>query len=402
MTLTDEQIRGVRGEVAGWDPVGLTRADAGSVCRGLVSLAEDVARVQVLALVEAKASGLLAGSGSRDVAGWLRAQGVAGKTARTLGDAAWSVAKSALVRGAVETAKVSVAHAAELREVVDLASDGRCDEHEVTELLEHARDEKVEVFRKTAQSVVMRVKQFDKRPTGKVYESDADHGQKQLRSFLDPDQHAKVLGAIDAIVDEHWRAGHPGSTGPDKHALPELRASALVELAERAMSGGGAKRSGAEVIVIIDAETFYSGLLRPGSICRMADGTPIHPTVAHEWANEAGIRCYTKTADGTVGLSDTIRIEPVPLNLGRTRRLASYEQRVALAVEHTGCVFCNAPLAHTQAHHHKPWDDGGPTDIGNLGPCCTHEHHLIHDHGWRPRRAPDGRWTLLPPEGAVT
>ena len=124
----------------------------------------------------------------------------------------------------------------------------------------------------------------------------------------------------------------------------------------------------------------------------------MHPTAIQQLANEAGIRCYAKGADGKVGLSETIRIEPVPLDHGRTRRLASPEQRIALAVQHTSCLICDAPFAHTQAHHHKPWNHGGRTDLRNLGPLCSHHHHLVHDQHWQLRHnTNDSTWTLTPP-----
>ena len=84
MTLTDE-IHNTARLVAGWDPSLVSRADAGGVCRGLVELAESVARVQVLFLVSAKATGAFVGFA--DVAAWLRAQGVVGRDAKPLGDA---------------------------------------------------------------------------------------------------------------------------------------------------------------------------------------------------------------------------------------------------------------------------------------------------------------------------
>jgi hypothetical protein len=103
MTLTDE-IRGAQAQVAGWDPTGAT----GEVCRALVDLADTVARVQVLALVAAHAAGEM--RGSRDVAAWLRALGMSGRSARVLGDAVWCVEHSTLARGVLESAFLSVEH----------------------------------------------------------------------------------------------------------------------------------------------------------------------------------------------------------------------------------------------------------------------------------------------------
>ena len=84
----------------------------------------------------------------------------------------------------------------------------------------------------------------------------------------------------------------------------------------------------------------------------------------------------------------------VPLDLGRSRRLASHAQRVALAARDQGCTFpgCPAPANWTQAHHLDHWIDGGRTDIDNLASDCGHHHDVVHRPGWRQHLTPDG-WT---------
>jgi hypothetical protein len=50
----------------------------------------------------------------------------------------------------------------------------------------------------------------------------------------------------------------------------------------------------------------------------------------------------------------------VPLKLGRSKRLFSAAQRLAMAVRDKGCVFpgCDRPPSWCEAHHIQPW--GGP------------------------------------------
>ncbi len=91
-----------------------------------------------------------------------------------------------------------------------------------------------------------------------------------------------------------------------------------------------------------------------------------------------------------------------PLNVGRSRRLATVAQRRALAARDHGCAFprCDRPPAWCVAHHVHHWADGGPTDMDNLVGLCTEHHRSVHHHGWtvkvdaatrRPRfRAPAG------------
>ena len=90
----------------------------------------------------------------------------------------------------------------------------------------------------------------------------------------------------------------------------------------------------------------------------------------------------------------------VPLNLGRSQRLVSPQQRRALIARDHGCAFpgCGRPPAWTQAHHIRHWIDGGPTDLANLVLLCTVHHRVIHHNGWDIVMGTDGHPWFLPPE----
>ncbi|GAA4399698.1 HNH endonuclease signature motif containing protein [Tsukamurella soli] len=65
-----------------------------------------------------------------------------------------------------------------------------------------------------------------------------------------------------------------------------------------------------------------------------------------------------------------------PLWLGRTRRLASPDQRIALIAADRGCTApgCDSAPAYCQTHHMQPWAEGGHTDIENLTLVCSADH----------------------------
>ena len=90
----------------------------------------------------------------------------------------------------------------------------------------------------------------------------------------------------------------------------------------------------------------------------------------------------------------------VPLNLGRSQRLVSPQQRRALIARDHGCAFpgCNRPPAWTQAHHIRHWIDGGTTDLANLVLLCTVHHRVIHHNGWDIVMGTDGHPWFLPSE----
>ena len=89
----------------------------------------------------------------------------------------------------------------------------------------------------------------------------------------------------------------------------------------------------------------------------------------------------------------------VPLNLGRTRRIASRGQSAALYARDSGCWFpgCDRAPEWCERHHVVPWIDGGPTDLNNLTLLCIYHHHNFLARGWTCRINPDGIPEWIPP-----
>jgi Domain of unknown function (DUF222) len=87
-----------------------------------------------------------------------------------------------------------------------------------------------------------------------------------------------------------------------------------------------------------------------------------------------------------------------PLYLGRTRRIASPDQRVVLHAKDRGCTHpgCDAPGYYSEVHHVDDWAAGGRTDIDKLTFACK-AHHKLLDMGWRTRKLPDGTTEWIPP-----
>ncbi|SDJ87406.1 HNH endonuclease [Nocardioides sp. YR527] len=81
------------------------------------------------------------------------------------------------------------------------------------------------------------------------------------------------------------------------------------------------------------------------------------------------------------------------LDLGRTARLAHPIQHRALRLRDQGCQAedCDAPAAWTEAHHLKPWSEGGKSDMANMVLLCPSDHRRIHDADVTYERLPGGR-----------
>jgi Domain of unknown function (DUF222) len=87
-----------------------------------------------------------------------------------------------------------------------------------------------------------------------------------------------------------------------------------------------------------------------------------------------------------------------PLYLGRSRRIASADQRVVLYAKDRGCTApgCDVPGYWTEVHHTDDWARGGPTNIDRLTLACKPDHKLA-DKGWRTVKHGNGETQWIPP-----
>ncbi|PZQ91943.1 MAG: hypothetical protein DI534_03080 [Leifsonia xyli] len=98
----------------------------------------------------------------------------------------------------------------------------------------------------------------------------------------------------------------------------------------------------------------------------------------------------------------SIRVTPAgdPLDVGRTRRLHSRKQRIALAIRDGGCRFgdCARGPGMVEAHHIDHWTrDRGGTSVERGILLCRYHHLRIHNEGWQIRVSGVGRFELIPP-----
>ena len=85
--------------------------------------------------------------------------------------------------------------------------------------------------------------------------------------------------------------------------------------------------------------------------------------------------------------------------LGRTRRIASADQRIVLHARDRGCTApgCDMPGYLSEVHHVEEWAAGGRTDIDSLTFGCSPHHGLIKPGGWKTRKRKNGTTEWIPP-----
>ena len=88
------------------------------------------------------------------------------------------------------------------------------------------------------------------------------------------------------------------------------------------------------------------------------------------------------------------------LYLGRTRRIASADQRIVLLARDRGCTRpgCVVAGANCQVHHAvNDWADDGQTNVDDLALGCGKDNRAVKPGSWTTRKRDDGRTEWIPP-----
>ena len=191
----------------------------------------------------------------------------------------------------------------------------------------------------------------------------ANHdGSGELTAHLTP----AALAVWQAVLDP-LAAPAPGDEEPDPRSPCQRLHDALLDAGRRLLRSTPSAPATVIVTMTLNdlesrtgfATTSHGGLLSIGDALHLAAEAEVVPVV----------------------LSDTGGV----LAYGRTRRLATASQRLALTARDGGCSFpgCDAPPEWCEAHHVIAWAAGGRTDIDNLTLLCGFHHREIDKRpGW--------------------
>ncbi len=144
------------------------------------------------------------------------------------------------------------------------------------------------------------------------------------------------------------------------------------------------------------------------------NGLPVTVIVSTTLAELESAAGHALTAGGTlIPMADLIRMASHAhhylvifdgngrtLHLGRSKRIASPDQRIVLYAKDRGCTApgCTAPAYQCQVHHAvKDWAQGGNTDIDDLTLACPPDNRKVKPGGWHTRKRADGRTEWIPP-----
>ena len=209
-------------------------------------------------------------------------------------------------------------------------------------------------------------------------------GMWNMRGRFDPETGARLQGRWRGATEQLARGPLPEGAPDDPAERHQwLQAQALASLIDGDVETAG----GPEMLMVIDAETVIKGE-HDRTVLDMC-GFDLPLDTIRRWACTAAITPVIVGLDGT------------RLMLGRTTRLASADQRRALAALYRTCGCCDTPFDRCQIHHVDWWDKGGATDIDKMAPLCPRCHHLAHEGGHRLFLHADRSLTVIEPNGTV-
>jgi hypothetical protein len=238
----------------------------------------------------------------------------------------------------------------------------------------------------TAKSVVtddgLSTFERQKRETFFKMRNEAD-GCLSVSGKFDPISASILKSKIGRLVENMFHSGDkevPVEVMPWIEPNDHRQAQALIALVNGASESVSDVPARAEIVVHVDLETLQHGL-HAGGTCRTALGADLPVETVRRLACEAEI--LPVVLDG----------RSVPIDVGRSKRLATIHQRRALEAIHPTCAIpdCEVIFDHCNIHHIEYWENGGVTDLNNMIPLCSRHHHAAHEGGWKLKLDPKTR-----------
>ncbi len=238
-------------------------------------------------------------------------------------------------------------------------------------------------------------------------------GRLTLRGVFDPETGAPIKAALDAYVTTAERAarghnqpggddvadgpadgrGAGGDGAPARPVMREMRSSAqiradgLADIARHVLACEDRVPGLPVTTVVVRMDVEDLQQRTGGSRFATIDGVaqPISAATARRLACSAGL------------LPAVFGGASIPLDLGRSARLFSRAQVLALWERDGGCASCGQ-TTFVEAHHATvDWIQGGRTDLGNGVLLCSRCHHRVHRHHWEISIDREGVVWFIPP-----
>lgn len=242
-------------------------------------------------------------------------------------------------------------------------------------LVEAARHQHPGALATTARLLLLRLDPDGAEPRDEQNERRREFG---LREYADGS--SKPYGFFTAEATLAWKAILEATAAPlpatdgmaDDRSAGQRRHDAMVEAAGRLLRSGLLPDAGGVPVTILATTTITELITRTGVALTATGGALTIPQLLTIACDAQVVPVIFNDAGGIVAF-------------GRTRRLATRGQRLALIARDGGCCFpgCSRPASWTEVHHIRAWLDDGDTDIDNLCLLCRYHHREFERRGWQ-------------------
>lgn len=373
------------------DPTGLGTSQAIDLLQGLKRLRGFLDRVE--ADVAARVAALHAAGKSAPAADVLaRSQGVSSREAGRRERRSKVLDEAPTFGDALASGRVNAEHADVLATVTAKVPDHvRAELFDRQDaLVERASSQSPEQFAKHVRGVLDRLTADDgvernARQRSETYLSkriDRD-GMYVVNARLHPELGTRVFNDLDRQTDA--MAATREYAGIDRATVAAEALGALIGAGH-----GEIRPTIAEAVVLIDDQTLLQGA-HEQTVAELDGGVELPVESIRRICCNAGIIPMVLDGAGVV------------LDQGRAKRLATHEQRLALRVMYRTCMFpgCDVIFDDCEIHHTTPWEQGGSTNLADLGPVCSRHHHVVHEGGFRLEIQVDRTTVARAPDGSV-
>jgi len=228
-----------------------------------------------------------------------------------------------------------------------------------------------------------------------VYVTPDVDGLSTLIARLDTFTANAIMGAINAAIT------HPGITGACDATIGVRRSEALAALIF------GAPNTNTNTNPDVNCPTPIAVNITVELSVPMSELDVATHAGAGKTVNSGAIGCdfsqlltdpAVKVFARPAAVSDSGHV----LDVGRRRYQITGALRAMITLRDGSCRFpgCNAAASRCQIDHVIPWDQGGGSDVGNLGVLCVRHHQLKTHGGWKLTDSkPNGSCTWRSPQG---
>ncbi len=211
--------------------------------------------------------------------------------------------------------------------------------------------------------------------------SSGESGRVWVRGVLDAEGGAVLRIALEPLAK-------PTGKGDDRQQTRRM-ADALVELAGHLLDNGLGQTRTTQRPHLQVTTTMETLLQRAGAPAADLElSLPLSAVSVERLACDCNVTRILLDADSQV------------IDVGRSKRVISPAQRLALHVRDKGCRWpgCDRPASYTSGHHLVHWAEGGPTDLENLALLCLRHHWMVHEGKWQLIKTESGGLLAVPPQ----